>query len=53
MILQLEIPLGTVVDCITLANKLNTKVILNPAPAKDQITDKIYPMVDIITPNGN
>lgn len=50
MILQLEIPLGTVVDCITLANKLNTKVILNPAPAKE-LPDKIYPMVDIITPN--
>ena len=37
-------------DCITLANKLNTKVILNPAPAKE-LPDKIYPMVDIITPN--
>ena len=50
VILQLEIPLGTVVDCITSANKLNTKVILNPAPAK-KLPDKIFPMIDIITPN--
>lgn len=50
VILQLEIPINTVIDCITLANKLGTKVILNPAPAKE-LPDEIFPMIDIITPN--
>lgn len=50
VILQLEIPIDTVVDSIEFAKSLGTKVILNPAPAK-KLPEKVFSMVDIITPN--
>lgn len=50
VIIQLEIPIDTVVDSIKLAKSLGTKVILNPAPAK-KLPEKILSKVDIITPN--
>lgn len=50
VIFQLEIPIETVEYGIELAKKHNTKVILNPAPAKI-FSDNILRNVDIITPN--
>lgn len=50
VILQLEIPIEAVVSSIKLAKEYNTKIILNPAPARD-IPMEAYRYVDIITPN--
>lgn len=50
VILQLEIPLETVLGAVKLAKKWDKKVILNPAPAKE-IPEEIYKYVDIVTPN--
>jgi ribokinase len=50
LLLQLEIPLKAVIDATKLANETNVKVILDPAPAQ-VLSDEIYPLLDIITPN--
>jgi len=50
MLIQLEIPLETVQKAVDLCNELNTKVILNPAPAA-VLPDRILEKVHIITPN--
>ncbi len=50
MLIQLETPLETVQKAVELCNKLNTRVILNPAPAAE-LSDKILEKVSIITPN--
>lgn len=50
VIAQLEIPMETVTASVKLAKEYGTRVILNPAPAKD-IPMEIYKYVDIITPN--
>jgi ribokinase len=50
LLMQLEIPLGTVSYAATIANKQGKKVILNPAPARalpDGLLQKLY----LITPN--
>ena len=48
---QLEIPLETVQEGIKLAHQHGAMVILNPAPARTDIPDDIFGMVDLITPN--
>lgn len=50
VLLQLEIPLDTVVACIKYAHKLGKKIILNPAPAQP-LPEEIYPMLFSLTPN--
>ncbi|QTL39919.1 ribokinase [Xenorhabdus budapestensis] len=50
LLLQLETPLDTVQLAVEIAEKHNTKVILNPAPAQ-KISDRLLSLVDIITPN--
>lgn len=50
MLIQLETPLETVQKAVELCNKLNTRVILNPAPAAE-LSNKILEKVSIITPN--
>ncbi len=50
LLLQLEIPLTTVIDAAQLAQKTNATVILDPAPAQE-IPDELYNLIDIITPN--
>ncbi|PHM58730.1 ribokinase [Xenorhabdus sp. KK7.4] len=50
LLLQLEIPLNTVLLAAEMAKKHLTKVILNPAPAQ-KVSDKLLSLVDIITPN--
>ncbi|MCM5663895.1 ribokinase [Galbibacter mesophilus] len=50
VLLQLEIPLPTVVYAAEEAHKMNKKVILNPAPFTD-IPTTIFPNLFAITPN--
>lgn len=50
VLLQLEIPVETVLATIGLAKKYNRKVILNPAPAA-QLDDALLQQIDIIIPN--
>jgi ribokinase len=50
LLLQLEIPLNTVIAAAKLAKEKGVKVILDPAPAQ-VLPEEIYPLLDIITPN--
>ena len=50
MLIQLETPLETVQKAVELCSDLNTRVILNPAPAAE-LSDEILNKVSIITPN--
>ncbi len=50
VLLQLEIPLDTVLFIIELCHKSSTKIILNPAPAQD-LPSTILPKISILTPN--
>lgn len=49
-LLQLEIPLETVVHAASLSTKNKTRIILNPAPATD-LPEEIWPQLFLITPN--
>jgi ribokinase len=50
VLLQLEIPLETVVEAVKLGNKHGARVILNPAPAQP-LDSSLLEMVDILIPN--
>jgi ribokinase len=50
LLVQLEIPLETVIKAIQLAHSAGVKVILNPAPAKS-LPPSIWKYVDLVTPN--
>lgn len=50
MLLQLEIPMDTVIRGAAYARQQNARVILNPAPACE-LTDDLLKNVSIITPN--
>ena len=50
ILLQLEIPLPTVVFAAELATRYQKKVILNPAPAAP-LPEELYPHLFMITPN--
>lgn len=50
LLMQLETPLAGIIDAAQLAQKNNTTVVLNPAPAR-QLPDELLKNVDIITPN--
>lgn len=51
VLLQLEIPLETVVHAATLAKSLGKTVILDPAPAPDALPDALLRCVDYLKPN--
>ena len=52
LIMQLEIPVGTVEWAAAYAQKLGCPVMLNPAPMPaDGLSDKLLSCVDILTPN--
>ena len=51
LLLQLEIPLKAVEMAAREAKKLGVTVMLDPAPAPDNLPDSLYPLIDIITPN--
>lgn len=50
MLIQLEIPMNTVLKAVELCKELETRVILNPAPAAE-LPEAILSGIDIITPN--
>jgi len=50
MLIHLETPLETVQRAVELCTELNTRVILNPAPAAE-LSDAILKHVSLITPN--
>lgn len=50
VLIQLEIPIQTVIHAIKIAKEKGVLVILNPAPAA-QIPIELYPLIDAITPN--
>ncbi len=50
LIMQLEIPVQSVLRAAELACKYNTKVILNPAPVKE-IPQELFALTDIMIPN--
>ncbi|MCU0523216.1 MAG: ribokinase [Elainella sp. Prado103] len=51
LLLQLEVPLPAVVAAAKVAKQAGLTVILDPAPARSDLPDQLYPLVDIITPN--
>ncbi|MBD2451794.1 ribokinase [Nostoc sp. FACHB-152] len=51
LLLQLEIPLPSVVAAAHAGRNANITVILDPAPAQANLPAELYPLVDIITPN--
>jgi ribokinase len=51
LLLQLEIPLPAVLAAALAARQVGVPVILDPAPAKEDIPPALYPLIDIITPN--
>ena len=50
LLVQLEIPLGTVRAALDLAHRHNVRTILNPAPAR-KIPVEVLNLVDTLTPN--
>ncbi len=50
LVLQLEIPLETVMAAARLARERGVRVILNPAPARE-LPSELLKLVDVITPN--
>jgi ribokinase len=51
LLLQLEIPLPTVVAAARAAKQVGVTVILDPAPARTDLPSELYPLIDILTPN--
>ncbi len=51
VVLQMEIPLEAVYYAVERASILGKTVILNPAPAPDNIPDTVLSQVDYLTPN--
>ncbi|MGI9532405.1 ribokinase [Lutimonas sp.] len=50
LLVQLEVPLPSVLHAIELAHSLHKKVILNPAPACE-LPKEVYGKINVITPN--
>ncbi|MFA9392371.1 MAG: ribokinase [Prolixibacteraceae bacterium] len=50
VLMQLEIPLETILTVLKIASANKVKTILNPAPAQ-ALSDELLSLVDIITPN--
>jgi len=50
ILLQLEIPLPTVIEAAQLAKKHGVKVLLNPAPAQ-KLPNELLSLIDIMIPN--
>lgn len=51
LLIQLEIPIETVEYALNLAKNYKLASILNPAPARKKIDEKILSLADIVTPN--
>jgi ribokinase len=50
LLLQLEIPMESVVDAARIANQRGVTVVLDPAPARP-VPPELYTLIDILTPN--
>ena len=50
LLLQLEVPIETVIRAAEIARKHGTRVILDPAPAQ-KLPEKLLKLIDILTPN--
>ncbi len=51
VLLELGIPLATVLTAVKKAKAAGCLTILDPAPVKSSLPEELYPLVDIITPN--
>ncbi|MBV8887544.1 MAG: ribokinase [Chroococcidiopsidaceae cyanobacterium CP_BM_RX_35] len=51
LLLQMEIPMQSVLAAAQAARTTDVTVILDPAPAEQGVPEQLYPLVDIITPN--
>ncbi len=51
LLLQLEVPIEAVIAAAEAAKSARVTVILDPAPALNQLPDRLYKSVDILTPN--
>ena len=51
ILIELGIPLPTVMEALKRARGCNCPIILDPAPAQSKLPDELYEMIDIITPN--
>lgn len=51
ILMELGIPLPTVMEALKRAQGSNCTIILDPAPVQSRLPDELYKMVDIITPN--
>lgn len=51
LLLQLEVPMPAVVGAAKAAHAAGATVVLDPAPAPEDLPRELYPFVDIITPN--
>ena len=51
LLVQLEIPLGSVADALDAAREERATCVLDPAPAPDALDDALLCRVDVLTPN--
>lgn len=51
LLLQLEVPLPTVVAAARAGHTAGATVVLDPAPAPEELPTDLYPFIDVITPN--
>jgi ribokinase len=51
LLLQLEIPLATVVEAARIGRQYGVPVILDPAPARADLPTELYSLINILTPN--
>ena len=51
VLLQMEIPFDAIAEAIRLGAKYGKKIILNPAPASDQLPRELYRYITYMTPN--
>ncbi len=51
LLLQLEVPLDAIVAAAQAAQEQGVTVILDPAPAVDNLPEQLFKAIDIITPN--
>jgi ribokinase len=53
LVIQLEIPLGTVAHALQVAGEVGTRVLLNPAPVRhtSPLPEALLRRVDVLTPN--
>ncbi|HET7578897.1 MAG TPA: ribokinase [Bacillales bacterium] len=50
LMIQLEIPIETVLEAVKLAKKHGLRVLLDPAPARE-LPESLFPDIDFLTPN--